>query len=171
MSEKLLGFVHWNFVCKTFITFWINVIGLILIFFNASFFPFQILIECLLSSVLLSRDVASQFVAPRCVWFCLHPTLTLVVPRAWEIGYTQPCIKCKGKSATHFVYFWSRKTLLYTHLEVTSYIPQQGQSLHIYYSLLQKQVYSTIFMNGVYEPICYGNFKQWNWVSTWHYKG
>ena len=56
---------------------------------------------------------------------------TLIVPRAWEIGYTQPCIKCQGKSATHFVYFWSRKTLLYTHLEATSYIPQQGQSLHI----------------------------------------
>ena len=58
--------------------------------------------------------------------------LTLIVPRAWEIGYTQPCIKCQGKSATHFVYFWSRKTLPYTHLEATSYIPQQGQSLHIW---------------------------------------
>ena len=31
--------------------------------------------------------------------------LTLIVPRAWEIGYTQPCIKFWGKSATHFVYF------------------------------------------------------------------
>ena len=58
--------------------------------------------------------------------------LTLIVPRAWEIGYTQPCIKCQGKSATHFVYFWSRNTLPYTHLEATSYIPQQGQSLHIW---------------------------------------
>ena len=57
--------------------------------------------------------------------------LTLIVPRAWEIGYTQPCIKCRGKSATNFVYFSSRKTLPYTHLEATSYIPQQGQSLHI----------------------------------------
>ena len=54
------------------------------------------------------------------------------MPRAWEIGYTQPCIKCQGKSATHFVYFWSRKNLPYTHLETTSYIPQQGQSLHIW---------------------------------------
>ena len=52
--------------------------------------------------------------------------LTLIVPRAWEIGYTQPCINCQGKSATHFVYSWSRKTLPYTHLEATSYIPQQG---------------------------------------------
>ena len=24
---------------------------------------------------------------------------------SWEIGYRQPCIKCQGKSATHFVYF------------------------------------------------------------------
>ena len=44
----------------------------------------------------------------------------------------QPCINCQGKSATHFIYFWSCKTLPYTHLEVTSYIPQQGQSLHIW---------------------------------------
>ena len=57
--------------------------------------------------------------------------LTLIVPRAWEIAYTQPCIKCQGKSATNFVYFRSRKTLPYTHLESTSYIPQQGQRLHI----------------------------------------
>ena len=54
------------------------------------------------------------------------------MPRAWEIGYTQPCIKCREKSVTHFVYFWSRKTLPYTHLEATSYIPQEGQSLHIW---------------------------------------
>ena len=52
------------------------------------------------------------------------------MPRTSEIGYTQPCINCRGKSATHFAYFWSRKTLPYTHLEATSYIPQQGQSLH-----------------------------------------
>ena len=58
--------------------------------------------------------------------------LTLIVPRAWEIGFTQPCIKFRGKSATHFVYFWSRKNLPYTNLEATSYIPQQGQSLHIW---------------------------------------
>ena len=44
----------------------------------------------------------------------------------------QPYIKCQGKSATHFVYFWSCKTLPYTHLEATSYIPQQSQSLHIW---------------------------------------
>ena len=60
------------------------------------------------------------------------PALTLIVPRAWEIGYTQPCIKCQGKSATHFVYFWFRKTVPYTHLEATSYIPQQDQSLPIW---------------------------------------
>ena len=59
-------------------------------------------------------------------------TLTLIVPRAWEIGYTQPCIKFRGKSATHFVYFWSLKTPTYTHLEATSYISQQGQRLHIW---------------------------------------
>ena len=57
--------------------------------------------------------------------------LTLIVPRAWEIGYTQPCIKCQGSRLLIFFYFWSRKTLPYTHLEATSYIPQQGQSLHI----------------------------------------
>ena len=59
-------------------------------------------------------------------------TITLIVPRAWEIGYMQPCIICRGMSATHFVYFWSHKTLPYTHLEATSYIAQQGQSLHIW---------------------------------------
>ena len=58
--------------------------------------------------------------------------LTPIVQRAWEIGYTQPCIKCWGKTPTHFVYFWSKKTLPYTHLEATSYIPQQGQSVHIW---------------------------------------
>ena len=56
------------------------------------------------------------------------------MPRAWEIGYMQPCINCQGKAATHFVYryFWSCKTLPYTQLEATSYISQQGQSLHIW---------------------------------------
>ena len=54
------------------------------------------------------------------------------MPRAWDIGFTQPCINCQGKSATHFVYFWTRKTLPYTHLEAILYIPQQGQSLHIW---------------------------------------
>ena len=67
---------------------------------------------------------------------CKELSLTLTVPRAWEISYMQPCIKCRGKSATHFVYFWSLKTLPYTHLEATSYIPQQGQSLHIWTSSL-----------------------------------
>ena len=102
----------------------------------------------------------SQFIVDVCIWkvqeqfsrsrpyifycslvFCCksgrsvprHVTwLTLIVPRAWEIGYMQPCIKCQGKSTTHFVYFCSRKTLQYTHLETTPYIPQQGQSLHIW---------------------------------------
>ena len=55
--------------------------------------------------------------------------LILIVPRAWDIGFTHPCIKCRMKSATHFLYFWSRKTLPYTHLEATSYIPQQVKAL------------------------------------------
>ena len=66
----------------------------------------------------------------------LSHTLTLIVPRAWDIGFMQPCINFQGKSATHFVYFWSRKTLPYTHLEAISYIPQQGQSLHIWITSL-----------------------------------
>ena len=69
--------------------------------------------------------------------------LTLIVPRAWEIGYTQPCIKCQGKSTTHFVYFWSRKTLPYTHLEATPYIPQQRQSLHFWTT--------SLFTTGCYK--------------------
>ena len=59
-------------------------------------------------------------------------SLTLIVPRAWDIGFKHPFINCQGKSATHFVYFWTRKTLPYTHLETTSYIPQQDQSLSIW---------------------------------------
>ena len=69
--------------------------------------------------------------------------LTLIVPRAWEIGYTQPCIKCLGKSTTHFVYFLSRKALPYTHVEATSYIPQQGQSLHLWTT--------SLFTTGCYK--------------------
>ena len=45
------------------------------------------------------------------VYIPINFSLTLIVLRAGEIGYTQPCIKSRGKSATHFVYFWSRKTL------------------------------------------------------------
>ena len=66
--------------------------------------------------------------------------LTLIVPRAWEIGYTQ---KCQGKSTTHFVYFWIRKTLPYTHLEANSYIPQQGQNLHFWSTSLFTGCYKT----------------------------
>ena len=69
--------------------------------------------------------------------------LTLIVPRAWEIGYTQRCIKCQGKTTTHFVYFWGRKTLPYTHPEATSYIPQQGQSLHFWTT--------SLFTTGCYK--------------------
>ena len=69
--------------------------------------------------------------------------LTLIESRAWEIGYTQPCINCRGKSATHFVYFWSRKTLpihiwkpLHTfHSKVKAF---PSEPLPIYYRLLQK---------------------------------
>ena len=63
---------------------------------------------------------------------CGQALLTLIVPRAWDIGFTHPFINCQGKSATHFVYFWSLKTLPYTHLEAILYIPQQRQSLHIW---------------------------------------
>ena len=38
--------------------------------------------------------------------------------------------KMPGEVEYSFFYFRSRKTLHYTHLEATSYIPQQGQSLH-----------------------------------------
>ena len=44
--------------------------------------------------------------------------------------------KLPGKSTNHFVYFWSRKTLSYAHLEATSHIPQQGQSLPIWITSL-----------------------------------
>ena len=59
--------------------------------------------------------------------------------------------KMPGKSATYFVYFWIRKTLPYTHLEATSYIPQQGQSLHIWTTSLStigcyKSKYTTQFL-------------------------
>ena len=37
--------------------------------------------------------------------------LTFMMPRAWDISYMQPFINCQGKSATHFLYFWSHKTL------------------------------------------------------------
>ena len=68
----------------------------------------------------------------KCHWWVDITFLTLIVPKAWEIVYTQSCINCRGKSATHFVYFWSRKTLPYTLLEATSYISQLGQSLAIW---------------------------------------
>ena len=71
--------------------------------------------------------LASIFVPVTTNWL-----LTLIIPRGWEIGSKQPCIKCQKNSATQFVCFWSRKTLPYTHLEQPSYIPQQGQSLHIW---------------------------------------
>ena len=56
--------------------------------------------------------------------------------------------KMPGNSATHFVYFWSRKTLPYTHVKATSYIPQQGQSLHIWTSSLSttKNKYTIQFL-------------------------
>ena len=51
--------------------------------------------------------------------------------------------KMPGESATHFVYFWSLKTLPYTHLEATSYIPHQGQSLPIWTT--------SLFTTGCYK--------------------
>ena len=110
-------------------------------------------------------------------WTEFQCCLTLIVPRAWEIGYTEPCINSQGKSATHFVYFWSRKTLPYTHLEATSYIPQQGESLHIWTTSLStigcyKNKYTIQFLSmPCFSRSARGNFKLWNWVSAWHYKG
>ena len=69
---------------------------------------------------------------------------TLIVPWAWEIGYTQPCIKCQGKSTTHFVNFWSRKTSpLYTSRSHFIHSTARSKLSHlnhfpIYYRLLQK---------------------------------
>ena len=77
-----------------------------------------------------------QVAAPQTTLLSILSLLSLIVPRAWKNGYTLPCTKCQGKSATHFVYFWSRKILPYTHLEATPYIPQQGRSLHIWSSSL-----------------------------------
>ena len=73
----------------------------------------------------VSNQIYSQYRTRFIKWILLAfliqkiTHLTLIVPRAWKIGYMQPCINCRGKSATHFVYFWSRKTLPYTHLEAT----------------------------------------------------
>ena len=51
----------------------------------------------------------------------LYDTLILIVPRVWEIGSKQPCIKCQKNSATHFVYFEVVKLPPITHLEATSF--------------------------------------------------
>ena len=40
--------------------------------------------------------------------------------------------KMPGEVGYSFCLFWSLKTLPYTHLEATSYIPQQGQSPHVW---------------------------------------
>ena len=73
----------------------------------------------------------------RCYWFLLSIKwcnfLVWLNPySAKGLGYQVYATlhKLPGKSATHFVYFLNRKTLPY--LEATSYIPQQGQSLHIW---------------------------------------
>ena len=88
------------------------------------------------------------------------------MPRAWEIGYMQPCINCQGKSATHFVYFWNLKTLPYTHLEATSYIPEQGQSLHIWTTSL-----STIgcYKNYLFYHCTGFSFSHMVWKEMWHW--
>ena len=46
--------------------------------------------------------------------FICGGNLTLIVPRAWEIGYTQPCIKCQGKSTTHCLFLKSKNSPLDT---------------------------------------------------------
>ena len=103
--------------------------------------------------------------------------VALIVPRGWEIGCKQSCIKCQKNSATHFVYFWSHKTLHNTDLEATSCIPQQGQSLHIWTTSLSttgcyKNKYTIQFLSmPCISRSARGNFKRWNWVSAWHYKG
>ena len=62
--------------------------------------------------------------------YMLH--LTLMMPRAWDIGYMQPFINCQGKSTTHFVYFEVVKLSPRHIWKPLQYIPQQGQSLHIW---------------------------------------
>ena len=85
-------------------------------------------------------------------------SLTLIVPRGWEIGSKQPCIKCQKNSATHFLYFWSRKTPPYTHLEQPSQItkarskPSHLNDFSIYYRLLQK---------------CHHHHHQWHDSPVW----
>ena len=79
--------------------------------------------------------------------------LTLTMPSTCDIGYMQPFINCQGKSATHFVYFWSRKTLPYTHVETTSIHsiarskPPHLFHFPIYYRLLQKKVHYKKFFS------------------------
>ena len=58
--------------------------------------------------------------------------LTLIVPRGWEIGSKQPCIKCQKNSAAHFVYFWSCKTPPIHIWNNLHKLQKQGQSLHIW---------------------------------------
>ena len=50
---------------------------------------------------------------------------------AKSLGYRlyETLHKMPGEIGNYFVYFWSRKTLPYTHLEDTSYISQQGKAL------------------------------------------
>ena len=88
---------------------------------------------CNIVSFMRYKGIMNYICLEQCFFNChFQWHLTLIVPRAWDIGYMHPCIKCQGKAAYHFVYFWSLKSFPYTHLEATSYIPQQGQSLHIW---------------------------------------
>ena len=78
--------------------------------------------------------------------FILHPFfcfsyvtaihLTLIVPRGWQIGSKQPRIKCQKNSATHFVYFWSRKTPPIHIWNNLHKLQKQGQNLHIWMTSL-----------------------------------
>ena len=100
------------------------------------------------------------------------------MPRGWEIGSKQPCIKCQKNSATHFVYFWSLKnSSLYT--SGTTFINYKSKVKAFTFErlphLLQTVTKISTLCNFL-SMVCIsrsarGNFMRWNWVSAWHYKG
>ena len=127
---------------------------------------FLLLLKRLLKRLCLQLRIVRTYLNNNGKWNCRKIffvwgkfALFLIVPRAWDISYTQPCINCQGKSATHFVYFWNRKTLPYTHLEATSYIPQQGQSLLIWNtSLSTTGCYKNKYTIEVLKLACMSRF-------------
>ena len=99
----------------------------------------------------------------------IYEILTFTVQRAWEISYMQLCIlilfifEVLKLSPIHI---W--KTLHIFHSKVKAFTTEP-----LPYLLQAVTKISTLynFMTIMYKPICRGNFKQWNWVSAWHYKG